>query len=116
MKRLWQVGVGVLVFAFVGAAVGQVKIPPDFSFPQGEKSPGKVTFSHAFHQEKLGKCVACHVKVFKMKKGSSSPFTMARIQAGELCGTCHNGSTDVGGKAVFNAGDKANCARCHNKS
>jgi c(7)-type cytochrome triheme protein len=101
---------------FLAPGSAQVKTPPDFAFPQGKDSPGTVTFSHEQHKAKVGeKCTACHVKVFKMKKGQTGEFTMAKMKGGELCGACHNGKTEVAGKVVFVTDDKANCERCHKK-
>jgi c(7)-type cytochrome triheme protein len=102
----------VFLFTPVGA---QVKVPPDFTFPQGKDSPGVVTFSHEKHKEKLEKCAECHTKVFKMKKGTTGELTMAKMKIGEQCGACHNGKKEVAGKVVFMADDKANCERCHKK-
>ncbi|HEU5320247.1 MAG TPA: c(7)-type cytochrome triheme domain-containing protein [Methylomirabilota bacterium] len=96
-------------------APAQVRIPPDFTFEQGKDSPGPVTFSHAKHKEKAEKCQACHTKVFKMKKGTTGPLSMARMKAGEQCGACHNGKTEMAGKVVFTTDDKANCETCHRK-
>ena len=105
--------VSTLFLLSPGAA--QVKVPPDFAFPQGKDSPGVVTFSHEFHKGKVEKCTGCHTKVFKMKKGQTGELTMAKMKAGELCGACHNGKTEVGGKIVFTTDDKANCEKCHKK-
>ncbi len=114
---------GVLV-VIMGLTVGllagspgtaQVKIPPDFPFPQGKDSPGGVTFSHEKHKERADKCTACHTKVFKMKKGTTGTLTMEKMKAGEQCGACHNGKTDVGGKVAFTVDDKGNCEKCHKK-
>src|SRR5437763_120349 len=99
----------------VGPGTAQVKVPPDFTFEQGKGSPGKVTFSHSLHKEKFDKCTACHTKVFKMKRGADAPLTMERMKAGELCGTCHNGKTEVASRVVFTVDDKANCEKCHKK-
>jgi c(7)-type cytochrome triheme protein len=96
------------------SASAQAKGPADFTFELGKDSPGKVTFSHEKHKEKLEKCTACHVKIFKMKKGTSG-VTMEKIRAGEACGSCHNGKTEVAGKVVFAATDQANCEKCHKK-
>ncbi len=103
---------GPLTFA-PGAA--QVKTPPDFVFEQGKDAPGPVTFSHEKHNEKVDKCTACHTKVFKFKRGTSGTPTMAAMKEGKFCGACHDGKTEVGGKAVFTTDDKANCERCHRK-
>jgi c(7)-type cytochrome triheme protein len=105
----------VAVLALLSPGTAQVKVPPDFAFPQGKDSPGVVTFSHEFHKERLEKCTACHVKVFKMKKGASGELTMAKMKDGQQCGTCHNGKTEVKGKVVFTVDDKANCEKCHKK-
>ncbi len=93
----------------------QVKPPADFKFDRGKDSPGAVTFSHEEHKERVGGCTACHTKIFKMKKGQDGPFTMERINNGQLCGACHNGTTKIKDKEVFAAADKANCERCHKK-
>lgn len=108
------------VLAFVGSlfllspGVAQVKTPPDFTFPQ-KTSPGVVTFSHEKHVATGAKCTSCHTKIFKMKKGTSGELTMAKMKAGEQCGACHNGKTEVSGKVVFTVDDKANCEKCHKK-
>jgi c(7)-type cytochrome triheme protein len=102
------------LFAFSPGAA-QVKTPADFTFEKGKDSPGSVTFSHEQHKAKVEKCTACHVKVFKMKKGQTGPVTMAKMKAGEQCGACHNGKTEVAGKMVFTTDDKANCEKCHKK-
>ncbi len=109
---LLSLGVGL---SLVLPASAQVKIPPDFAFPQGKDSPDPVTFSHEKHKETLEKCTTCHTKIFKFKKGTSGTFTMAAMKEGNFCGTCHNGKTQVGGKVVFTVDDKANCEKCHKK-
>lgn len=105
--------VGSVFFLSPGAA--QVKIPPDFTFPQGKDSGGVVTFSHEKHKERAEKCTACHTKVFKMKKGQTGTLTMEKMKAGEQCGACHNGKTEMGGKVAFATDDKGNCEKCHKK-
>jgi len=93
----------------------QVKPPADMTFEKGKDSPGAVTFSHEKHVAAGNKCTGCHVKIFKMKKGTSGPLSMEKIKAGEQCGACHNGKTAVEGKTVFLASDAANCDKCHKK-
>ena len=94
----------------------QPKMPDPISFPKGKDSPGQVTFDHAKHKDAGNdKCTACHIKVFKFKKGGTGPLTMAKMKAGEQCGACHDGKTKVGAKVVFTVDDKANCERCHAK-
>ena len=94
----------------------QPKMPDPFAFPQGKDSPGAVTFDHAKHKDAGNdKCTACHVKVFKFKKGGTGSLTMAKMKAGAQCGACHDGKTKVGATLVFTSDDKANCQRCHKK-
>ena len=106
-------GLAAVLVSSPGAAQ---KMPDPLQFPQGKDSPGVVTFDHAKHKEAgADKCTACHVKAFKMKKGTSGTVTMGKMKAGEFCGACHNGKTQVGNKVVFVSDDKANCERCHKK-
>ena len=106
-----------LAVAWFNAPPGlaQPKIPPDFAYDVGKDSPGPATFSHEKHKEKVEKCTGCHTKIFKMKKGQTGTPTMDKMKAGEQCGACHNGKTEMGGKVVFNVDDKASCEKCHTK-
>jgi c(7)-type cytochrome triheme protein len=118
MRWSWFVA---LVALACGGAIGVVasveaqKLPPPITFEQGKDSPGPVTFDHAIHKEANEKCTVCHTKIFKMKKGTSGNLTMAKMQAGESCGVCHNGKTEVKGKKVPASDDAAQCASCHRK-
>jgi c(7)-type cytochrome triheme protein len=113
------------VFAFAGAfltlvaiglwpggqyAVGQMPIPKDFAFEETKPMP-PVTFSHKFHvTEKKLQCPACHTKIFQMKKGTASPkMNMAKLNEGQFCGACHNGTK------AFSTKDAKSCAKCHAK-
>lgn len=70
-----------------------------------------VTFSHKIHVTDKGlKCPDCHMKVFKMKKGSAdkdNALTMKSINEGKFCGVCHGT-----GKKAFST--KGSCSKCHN--
>ena len=103
-----------VVAASSGTASAQVKPPADFKFEAGKDSPGPVTFSHEEHKEKVGGCTACHVKIFKMKKGQTGPLTMEKMKAGEQCGACHTGKP-MEGKTPFAVTDAATCEKCHKK-
>ena len=105
----------VIVLTLVVPASTQVKLPADLTFERGKDSPGPVTFSHEQHKAKVDKCQACHVKVFKMKKGTTGPLTMEKMKAGEQCGACHNGKTELGGSTIFAVADNASCVKCHKK-
>lgn len=69
---------------------------------------GKVVFNGKNHADAGIKCLDCHSKIFKMKKGSTQ-MTMSDITAGRFCGKCHNGTK------AFSAKDEANCEACHSK-
>lgn len=101
---------GILLFSLWGAGIlAQIKGPADFQFKQGKGSLGVVTFSHEFHDKKELKCVACHDKIFKMKKFEAK-VDMASLNAGKACGSCHNG------KVAFATNAPKDCARCHKKT
>jgi len=70
-------------------------------------SAGKVIFDGKAHAEKQFKCNDCHSKIFQMKKGAT--ITMAEMNSGKNCGTCHNG------EKAFKSSDTANCQKCHKK-
>jgi c(7)-type cytochrome triheme protein len=103
------------VAVLAASSTAQVRIPPDYQFEQGKDSPGPVTFSHEKHKAKVEKCQACHTKVFKMKKGTTGPLTMAAMKAGQQCGACHNGKTEFGGAMPVAVDDKTKCETCHRK-
>jgi c(7)-type cytochrome triheme protein len=68
------------------------------------KGISDAVFSHKFHLDMDYKCSTCHTKIFPYK-GVSGRFTMADMEKGKSCGTCHNGKD-----AASVAG---NCNRCH---
>ena len=122
MKHAWKSWVLcaalLMLIGFVGAILAeqvwaQAKGPENFTFAGGNE--GKVTFSHEKHRAKVEKCQACHTKVFKMKKGTTGPLTMAKMKAGEQCGACHNGKTEIGGVRPASVDDTAKCETCHRK-
>jgi c(7)-type cytochrome triheme protein len=108
-----------ITFTVVLAAAGvhaQPKLPDPFEFPKGKDSPGVVSFDHTKHKDAgVDKCTACHTKIFKMKKGQTGMASMEKMKAGEQCGACHDGKTQIGTKTVFAVADKDRCARCHKK-
>jgi c(7)-type cytochrome triheme protein len=104
MKRL-TAAVSVLILGII--ATSAEAVPPgktaDWDAPMG-----KVTFDGKVHADKGLKCLDCHSKIFKMKKGSTE-MKMADIHAGKFCGECHNG------KKAFETNNPDNCVRCHKK-
>lgn len=104
MKKLFVIMiVAVVSFAL---AVTAFAVPAGKTVEFAGGGAGKVVFDGKAHADKGLKCADCHPGVFKMKKGDAK-ITMADINAGKSCGTCHKD----GGKA-FAAKD---CAKCHKK-
>ncbi len=104
MRQCIGVMVIILVFAFARDARA---IQPGKTVTWNT-GMGKVTFDGKNHADAGMKCLDCHSKIFKMKKGSTS-MSMSDITAGRFCGKCHNGAK------AFSAKDKANCGECHKK-
>jgi c(7)-type cytochrome triheme protein len=65
-----------------------------------------VTFSHGAHTRWLT-CANCHPAIFPLRQAKPTAVTMAKIKAGEYCGTCH-------GRVAFSA--DRDCSRCHTKN
>jgi len=65
---------------------------------------GDVTFSHDIHIQAY-KCADCHTKIFPYK-AVSQKTTMADMEKGQSCGTCHNKDKDA-----FSV--KGDCEKCH---
>ncbi len=64
---------------------------------------GAIVFSHDVHTEMFG-CDECHPDVFKAQ-ANSNQVGMKKMEAGESCGTCHDGDTAFG--------VKEDCTTCH---
>ena len=69
------------------------------------KSGGKVAFSHDAHLKRSRNCRECHPAVYDLSKRRR--FTMAEMERGASCGSCHNG------KATFSVAKEKDCTRCH---
>lgn len=107
-RRGWALTLAAAVlFSELGA---QAQVPPDFTMPQADTSPGPVVFSHGRHLPRVEKCSRCHMRGFKLQRGASPPVTLAAKQEGKLCGACHDGRTRMGGVTVFPVDE---CDRCH---
>jgi c(7)-type cytochrome triheme protein len=105
MRTIISVLTIVIAVMFVGSAMA---VPAGKTVDFDGGGMGKVVFDGKIHADKGLKCNDCHTKIFKMKKGSEK-ITMADMNAGKNCGTCHNG------EKAFKSGDPANCAKCHKK-
>jgi c(7)-type cytochrome triheme protein len=106
--RWWLGALAALVVTvgLGGAALadGLPKLPPDFTFPQQEKSQDPVVFSHQTHVDAAKpSCAACHPKVFKMLQAGTKADGKPVDHDG--CGACH-------GKDAF---PMESCEMCHKK-
>ncbi len=105
MKILTAVLAILIAVVFVGSAMA---VPAGKTIEFAGGPMGKVVFDGKKHADKGLKCNDCHTKIFQMKKGAVK-ITMADMNAGKNCGTCHNGTK------AFKSSDAANCAKCHKK-
>ncbi|MGB8929632.1 MAG: c(7)-type cytochrome triheme domain-containing protein [Anaeromyxobacteraceae bacterium] len=107
--RKCAVVVGLLIGG-AALAADLPKLPGALKLPQGDGSPGVVTFNHDMHvdtSKPAGSCTSCHAGTFRiLGKSASTPATTIthdRMKAGQSCGRCH-------GKQAFNFDD---CTMCH---
>jgi len=105
MRVIRSLMVVVAAAALSGAVLA---VPPGKTVEYAGGPMGKVVFNGKAHADKGLKCNDCHTKIFQMKKGSAK-MTMAALNKGEFCGTCHNGSK------AFKTSDPKKCTSCHKK-
>ena len=94
---------------FAGVAVA-VPAGKTVEFAGGDQ--GKVVFDGKIHSNAGNKCKDCHPTIFPMKgpgKDGAATITMAEIEKGKYCGTCHNGEKS------FKVNDPSGCTKCHKK-
>ena len=98
----------MIIVAAVAVSGAVLAVPPGKTVEYAGGPMGKVVFDGKVHADKGLKCNDCHTKIFQMKKGSTK-ITMAAMNKGENCGTCHNGTK------AFASSDPKNCTNCHKK-
>ena len=98
----------LVILAAVALSGGVVAAPPGKTVEYADGPMGKVVFDGKVHADKGLKCPDCHTKIFQMKKGSVK-MTMAAMNKGQFCGTCHNGTK------AFATNDAKKCGSCHKK-
>jgi c(7)-type cytochrome triheme protein len=105
----WSFIASLLLVTGLSGAGELSRLPKDGTLPQGDGSPGKVTFSHASHVDADSpRCVTCHPLSFsilqRVSASSRRPITHdAMEKRHEACGACH-------GKTAFGFDD---CTNCH---
>jgi c(7)-type cytochrome triheme protein len=90
-------------------ASGLPRLPKDRPLPQGDGSPGVVTFRHATHVDaSKPDCTTCHPTLFGIlppsKARTALPLKHADMEKGAACGKCHDGKS---------AHAFEDCASCH---
>ena len=98
----------MIIVAAVAVSGAVLAVPPGKTVEYAGGPMGKVVFDGKVHADKGLKCNDCHTKIFQMKKGSTK-MTMAALNKGEFCGTCHNGTK------AFKTSDASKCKTCHKK-
>jgi c(7)-type cytochrome triheme protein len=100
------------VGASVIAVMTGVSAAPPGQELQWKTPMGIVTFSGKAHADAGNQCTDCHdltggkAGIFQMKYGTAKQ-TMAQMNEGKGCGTCHNG------KKAFATTDPKSCTKCH---
>jgi len=85
-------------------------LPKEKALPQGDGSPGVVTFRHDSHVDASHPdCTTCHPNLFSIIKrtaASAAPAAIrhADMEKGKSCGSCHDG------KSAHGLDD---CGTCH---
>jgi len=107
-----KMGAFLLGFVLASAswAADLPRLPKDLLLPQGDDSPGQVTFRHDSHVD-LAKpaCLTCHPRLFPiLKEGGLKKGALKheRMKEGQACGACHGK-----GKVAFDFEDA--CENCH---
>jgi c(7)-type cytochrome triheme protein len=118
MRSLSMVLGLIVAIALVATAFAGMNV---YEYKDGDM--GKVTFDGKLHNTKLGpgKCMECHKgnTPFAMKKpGTEGSVKIMKADhvAGKYCGTCHDGTKEVGGIKVFGWQEGSDCTKCHKKA
>jgi len=110
VKNLLRSASALLLAALPLLAGSLPNLPKDKALPQGDGSPGVVTFRHASHVDaEKPDCTSCHPVLFSIVKRTASSAAPAAIrhadmEKGKSCGSCHDG------KSAHGLDD---CGTCH---
>lgn len=73
----------------------ELRLPPPYTFPASDESPGTVIFDHETHVDaRAPACGTCHAHLFKLSIPGApiqGELSYERIHEGDLCASCHNG-------------------------
>jgi len=126
VKKLFLTVLCCIAVAGIAAATEKNAAPA--ANPAGEAAPAKQVesfgdtqiiemestkqmFSHKSHVVAIGlACDDCHPALFDRKRGAAKAkgdYTMASLDAGKYCGSCHDGQT------AFNTTGPETCKKCH---
>lgn len=82
--------------ALPAAAEHLDRLPPPYTFPSSEDSPGPVTFDHTTHVDAASPgCRTCHQGAFRITapgQPMEGALTYEAVHEGALCASCHDGS------------------------
>jgi len=96
--------VTLLLLAIPGAVLAERWIEDKVVFQVPDA--GTAEFSHYVHLDALGKnCTACHNRLYNVETAKNKTLTMAEMEKGKGCGSCHNG------QRAFSV--KGDCTSCH---
>lgn len=115
-KRVPAVGIRAVEASDVDRLRGiqHYNAPADVVFEKSLISPGSVTFRHWSHADAdVPNCTVCHSSMFSMLKAAPPEAEKADYHSVEKCGSCHDGSTVMSHKRVFDLRDRNNCMKCH---
>jgi c(7)-type cytochrome triheme protein len=106
--RRWLVVLTIAGFTGIGTSGELRRLPKDLALPQGEGSPGAVTFRHDSHVDAdAPRCLDCHPTWFRILATGTRPagegLTHDAMEKGKACGACH-------GRTAFGFDD---CTMCH---
>ena len=107
-KKFLAVSVLILL-SFLLTVSMAMAVVPELNLVFEVKDMGNVTFNGKIHADKGLKCTDCHPTPFPNKRSAAGTYKMEKMNKGENCGICHNGTK------AFKTSDPANCTKCHKK-
>ena len=107
-KKFLALNVLILLSVFLTFRL-VMAVTPELNLVFEVKGMDKVTFNGRLLGEQRLKCIDCHPTPFPNKRSAAGTYKMEKMNKGENCGICHNGTK------AFKTSDPANCTKCHKK-